>query len=846
MRTNLIQSYLNGTPNVQQYNSEKAVKDFDVNKELSYRTFIKPLPSNGKLVKNTMFDMPSEFFKDMTYDWNAFKHSLKGDANDHELGRLNDFGMKAGGLAIATYLFTRKATPLTKVMEFIGLGSFFAAMDIWPKVALQLPAYLIHGVNIRQKYTDNYGRKKLFYQDPQFIPWDLISDKEINKIGNRLHVPKDIPNRRDFIQEKMKKVALQNNTMWMLTSGFATPIMSALICNALASPVSRYQNSKLNKKADLMLDNFSQEIAKVDYSNNEKSLDKILTENLNKPLTEEFLGKIHANLSEGLDFLTTGALQKDLKEMFSSVGSFDFAPETLDKVRDVLKNKFLQSGIKEEDLIKLLPSNESLNKAFSDKGLIQSGVDDFSEHSKLVQNIMQENIQKFIAGNPDAKLSKKLEFCMKQLIHNSEYGKDSELEKAFKLKPATVLTEKMISQIKYISTSLNQFKAKISVLDRFAYLKTAQAPETILANSWNGITEAMLKALQFTPEEIANCRIDREVSGSVLRSKFEKVVSDDNLYHTVIDELQKKLSVLQGKTSSLKLTNEDGKKSMYQTLVDSTFDETAESLRTSEMSNTVESLIGYEGSSSASLKDLQLGFVRDRVLGVKSSFYRLLNTLDAYHRISKVENVSQLTSRMPREVKEELVEMCKQLLIEGHTADYAVKFYSERNPNPNRSDYSQIETKLGKVINKYIETREPVNLVEMANDKEFFESAMKLMYGENLHKDTFNAINSSSFMKDFIEYRNRVLNFLGGDKYFAKPNHLVNGHEVQSSSEFKFLLLGCAPDEMFSKLCSQKFNSATWTKMFGKLGAWVLGLTLVSQLFIGHMKAPKVKKEVKK
>ena len=102
-------------------------------------------------------------------------------------------------------------------MEFIGLASFFGAMDLWPKLALQLPAYLIHGFNIRQKYEDSYGRKKLFYQDHQFIPWDLYSDKEINKIGDRLGIPKDIPNRREFIQEKMRKIALQNNTMWMLT-----------------------------------------------------------------------------------------------------------------------------------------------------------------------------------------------------------------------------------------------------------------------------------------------------------------------------------------------------------------------------------------------------------------------------------------------------------------------------------------------------------------------------------------------------------------------------------------------------------------------------------------------------
>ena len=54
MRTNLIQSYINGTSLVQQYNSDKAAKDFDVNKELNNRTFIKPLHSNGHLVRNNI------------------------------------------------------------------------------------------------------------------------------------------------------------------------------------------------------------------------------------------------------------------------------------------------------------------------------------------------------------------------------------------------------------------------------------------------------------------------------------------------------------------------------------------------------------------------------------------------------------------------------------------------------------------------------------------------------------------------------------------------------------------------------------------------------------------------
>lgn len=845
MRTNLIQSYLNGTPLVQQYNSEKAVKDFDVNKELTNRTFIKPLPSNGTLVRNTIFDMPSEFFKDMKYDANAFKHAVKGDANDHELGRLNDMGMKVGGLAIATCLFAKKSTPMTKIMEFIGLGTFFAAMDIWPKLALQLPAYLIHGVNIRQKYEDNYGRKKLFYQDHQFIPWDLYSDKEINKIGDRLRVPKDIPNRREFIQEKMRKIALQNNTMWMLTAGFATPIMSGLLCNALEQSVGRYQGEKLDKNADLLLSNFTQEIKKYDFTENTNSLNQILAENKGKPVTPELIEQIHANLTEGLDFITSTSVKNDLQNIMPSGDSFNFAPETLDNVRNILKENFSSISLTENELAQILPDNETIVNSFNENGLMKEGVKDFSEHSKLIQNLVDDRIAKFVENNPDNINAKKLNFYMKQLVHSPEHGADSKLLAAFKFKPAMLLTEQLVTDLKAASSILNNFKAKNAVLDRFAFIKTAQAPETIIANCWNDISGGLIKTLQITPEEIKKTRFDREIVGDLLREKFDKIVSNDDTYNAVVEDLQRKLSYLQSKMASVDLSKDDSG-NMYHTLVNSTFGETADSLRAAKMESTAESLVGYADTSKTSLKDVQLSFVADRIKGVKSSFYRLLNTLDMYHRISKLENIDNvLTHKMPREVKEELVEMCKQLLIDGHTSDYAVKFHSLRNPNPDLNDCSQIETKLGKIINKYFGTHPTTDIVELSNDKNFFEAAMKLMYDGELHPDTMAKIKDSVFMEDFMNYRKSVLNYLGGDKYFAKPNHLVNGNDVKSSSELRFLLTGCAPDEMFCKLFKQNFNSNKWFKMFGRFGAGLIGVTVLSQFFIGRMKTPKPKKENK-
>lgn len=57
--------------------------------------------------------------------------------------------------------------------------------------------------------------------------------------------------------------------------------------------------------------------------------------------------------------------------------------------------------------------------------------------------------------------------------------------------------------------------------------------------------------------------------------------------------------------------------------------------------------------------------------------------------------------------------------------------------------------------------------------------------------------------------------------------------------------MGDAPDEIILKMANQKFNSGKWFSLFGKLGAGLVGVTLLTQLFFGRMKTPKPAKETK-
>ena len=878
MRTNLIQSYLqNNSQAVQQYHSDNARKNFDVKKELSNRTFIKPLPSNGHLVQNTLFDVPSEIFRDLKYSAKALTHSVKGKANDNELGHLNDMGMKLGGLAIATYLFSRKFAPLAKSMEFVGLLSFFAAMEIWPKLALQLPAYLIHGFDIRQQYRDNYGTKKPVFQDHQFIPWDLYSDEEINKIGDRLNVPKDMKNRRDFIQEKMRKIALQNNTMWMLTAGFATPIMSALICEALKNPIHNYQDKKLNQSANALLSNFNTEIAKYDFSDKNKALEDLLQSRKGQPITPELFDQICKTVSQGMDSITAGEIRKDLKDVMLQRGSnisrktFEDLSKSLDEVfRDIpeVHRKELIPNVSE-----IIEKLDDSKKSVISSGEIITNQTEFSSYVKALEDALDEKIDVFNRTHQGEPYGGQARFLADEMFESMNSG-ESVISKYFKATPSSVLTEGSIKNIKEVNKTLNTFQARQRVLNKYAYLKSAQAQETYLANTWNSILDGdMMKTLGITDKEIKKTRMDSNLVGNLIREKIETIVSDDKKYNEVMDKIIEKLNFMEERTKFAQYDKYNpNEKNPYKTYVDTTFDEASAELKNKGMKNTARRLKGYDVSGSIdthTLKDLQLSFVQDRVRGVKCSFYRLLNTLDFFKRVSDKEHLDSLkdydykhkvTKELlkhidyPRQMQEEMIEMSKQLLLGGRSSDYAVKFFFLRNPelNPdNLTDeqrkliFSDIQTDMGKVVNEFYGKQALKQLADNPHDRLFYDSAMRLMYDDRLSDKTKSKIENSMFYKNFEQYRRELFSYLGGDEYFTKKSHKVAKGSADSTAEFRFQLLGSSIEDMFTKLFNQKFNSKTWLKIFGGLGACLLGVTVLSQFFMGRMPKDKFTKENK-
>ena len=834
MRPNLIQTYISNMP---VSTPDKKDRNLNIEYVLANSTFIKPLKPRGHLVNTGILETPAVVAKDLLYDYKSLKKSAKGTANDHELGKINDIGMKVGGLAIAAYLMTRKQTPLTKAMELVGLASFFGAMSIWPKVALQFPARLIHGFDIRQQYQDSFGRKKMFFQDPQYIPWDMVSDERINKIGNWMGVPKDMPNRREFIQEKMKKTAIQNNTMWMLTAGFATPILSALICNACEKPLKGYLGNIRSQRADKLLANFQKEFPKFKDSSAMERLEILYSLNKDNILTPALREEIKENITSGMDGVTASAIRKDLDNILQLNDEKFIIDKTVPEKLVANTKKELQKLIPSEILSKIVPDEKSFANLFRQHKLFGKKLSE-TELKKAVALTgahIKDSILEYNIKNPESQLNVKL--ILNRLINRKV--SEGPITTALHSNSTGRFNSSVMANLRNISKILTDFKAKNAVLDQCVFLKSAAAPETVVANAWNEVTESLPKLFNITSSEITNARHDRKMAGKLLRDKIEFITSNEGEYDRVVTSLAEKISRLDAKIKMLDTSS--ASKESYISIVDSVFDDVSSTLKDSRISmpNTAERLTGAKGS----LKNVQLSYVSNRLLGVRSSLYRLLNTLDFYKRISTLENIPALHSGMPREVKEELAELCKKMSVEGTTSDFMTKFYELRNPNPNTTDFSQIVVEAGKVKNKYLTREVKGGKVDLPNDKNFFTEAIRLLFENDLHPKTTELLSNTVFAGEVNEYRKACASELGDAFYFAKPRHLVHGVQSDASSYKQFLRMGMSPDQMFNVTIKELFNTKKWLKMFGGLGLGLLGVTVLAQFTFGKMKTPD---EVKK
>ena len=773
--------------------------------------YIKPQGAKGKLVSSSIF--PN--VKDTKYNFNALKHGLTGKANDHELGKLNDVGMKVGALALAGYLATQKATPKTKLMEFVGLATFFGAMKLWPKLAIGAPAKAIHGFDPTQEYEDSFGRKKPFFQDAQYQPWDVYSNEQLQKIGDKMGVDKNAQDRNDLTKSNMTKIATKNNTLWMITAGIASAVFSALACNKAEKVIDPALDKVNNEKADKLLQNFDTEAQKRMTSASkdmQKDLDKIFEENKGKTVDNKLIEKISGRLAKGLDPVTEEGVKEDMQNILmngKSLVNEGLAEKISNGSKKVLAQKFT-----EEQVAKIVPSKEEIVKHFNDNQMMGREVNEDE-----AMNVRSSVSQLFLAKAKEQGMST-------EKLKTIKKGVALVADKALKSNSASVLDEKAMKKVSEIGKAMSELQAKDSVLDDYAQAKVADKPETVIANYWNKTSTSIVKSLGIDFKEMEKVRNNRQLVQGLVRNKMEEVTSDDAKYQKAIGEMANNIAEL-----DKKIKPEDTRK--YVDLVGKTYDDAAGNLYNQGMEATANKLTALSVGGKGSLKRVKQVYFEERVAGVKNSFSRMINTMDVYRRISKGEVPKDGSAR---EVKEAMLELVKQTTLQGHSSDHSIKFYFNRSQdNSTNVDRSDVEIKDGKVVNKYFKDGKGVDVPE---DYGFYQKAMNFMYNSPMDKDTVEAIKKAGIEKDVNKYNSEVYNKIGSADYFTKPNHKTTGDQG-ASSEYKFLLLGVAPDEMMTKTVQQSYNSQKWGKTFGTVGAVLTGLTVAAQFLFGKGKAVK-------
>ena len=346
---------------------------------------VKPNDAKAKLVKQNPISGTASAIKDNFNDGlNFFKAAKTGKMNDNNLGRINDLGMKAGALLIATFLATHAKTKTEALMQFIGGTTFFASMALWPKIFINLPARIIHGFPIDEKYISAQGDKKDLYLDNQFIPTGLHSKKQKEREMKRMGINPNELNAEEKWFRKRQKTALQNRTLWMATAGFATPLMTALVGNYVQPKVENAViKHEFKKVKDILSDDnaLNNYLIKQQDLSNAEALEHLFTQVKGKKLDDEFYKKL-------AELLQIGDLSQNMKDKDNWKPLESLKPNKLIEALKKLQEQKSIVIIDEESLKTLLKDTRGKLQAELPKETIDSIIGQFGEN-KTLENLIK-------------------------------------------------------------------------------------------------------------------------------------------------------------------------------------------------------------------------------------------------------------------------------------------------------------------------------------------------------------------------------------------------------------------------------------------------------------------------
>lgn len=828
---------------------------------------VKPAKPKGYLVDTPIYKAPVEYFEDLAKDSYSIVKGVKGKANDHELGKQNDVGMKLGILAIAAYLTSFRTLRTEKISELIGAGSFMATMAMWPKLAIALPLKLRTGIDVNQKYVDSEGRKKRFFQDSQYLPWDLYTKGQIGKIGDKMGVPYDVPNRDEVIQEKARKMATQANTLNLLTAGFATPIVTSLIANGLTPVVEEAKQKYLLNKTQSQMD-------KINLSTSGKP-PKEVSANFESYLTTH-MGKKMVNSSELLDFFTwsdsskenliSDYLKKDFDKIFNDVNN-DIKPQIVDDLYEKFKEHFVSVGVSRDEISEAFKKNELF-------GSYEGMLDRFKKVNPGKDTLAWENHHVTCSVIHDLIDSKRdIAPEVKNLAKNNITEKNIRVTV---LEPynTKILDEKTANLLRNVHSELSTFYRREDQLKRWSDARFGKKS----ADNINILTNQKLKnkiftLLEFTPEEIKTLSDKVPRCNDIIEKRFAEIAADSKKYKKVVSSIASIIADYDSMANeSMRMQYgryvDDICNSAKFSLKNLGFDSVAEYIgdRTASISEK-----GTYETLSGTLKNLKKVECAESIYSQKAMLYRFIQLLDLHRRaidgsFDGAYNVLTENKKI-KVTSEKLLTMAKSLIMKGTKSDHCqkmnIKTGSERvyeslirilygalpedfTKNSMIKHFEDVAERQP-ILSKY-NNGESVNSIYKEALKTGFDRAKLNEARMTMSTDTLDALysvgdkknidiveNMKAFYQTFIE---RVVNFEGERTGFTlAEKHNLEG-AIDNLHPIKVMdksFVGQSPKDFLQRNAESFLGNKKWLKTFGVAGGVLLVGTVLATLFFGHL-----------
>lgn len=867
----LVQSFQFNTKNNTLHPSLKQKKEHKSYLEASNRIItsenVKPLPGEGHLIHDSATQSVKYFFKDIDYDFKSIKNSYKGTANDHQMGKLNDIGLKLAGISIASYLASQTTNPKARLMEFVGLGAFLLSMSLFPKIAINTPARIMHGFDIDKEYIDDQGRKKVVLQDPNYIPMDLYrgeyKSEDLDIIGDRMGIPRNVVNRHDIIKEQMRKIATQNNTLWMLTAA-VTPAMAGLLCCALEQPVSsglaKYRNTKFDNKINEIFKTTSdmkEEISSLKENVLSKDISKILEKYIKDgSLPQEEFEHIASIITYGLDNKTQTSLRNEMRIVFeTAAGKAEtnayFNNENID---ELLQNTRKSLKARKSRVDKIMPSAEEL------KGIISEIKPNANFNTEVTLKISEiSKLKDLLEQNIEQKISKEGE-ASKIFLQDLKTDLVTSMTKNIKTKKQLVVNNDVFEKINNLAKIIGDFKTNQSVIDKCRILKFANAPETIIAHYSGKFERALLDELNFTQKELVKIRDSADYAQNIIKTRLAEIANDEIRYNRtvknladVIAEMENALhggteenSVLRklinaiennSNTTAKRLTNLDGvfKETVKNIINDdvrtigNNFD--TESLFRGLLEGTLENARNgnhkKEIAGVGSYRNLQLANIAERYQGTVDSFFRTILALDFNKRsLTPSTFAPELLSKHNSEkYVEHLIEAGKDIILNANSADYMNKLHTINNGEYFKDiirTIFRVEYPAGSNMAKGILTQATENAVGNNVKRIQILEKIKRYMGR-----CFEIIPNN--LSDYTKVKTHIID----KEALAKFDKLV-----KTDKSF-FDLIGQETTELIRGAADRRYGTRKWLSIMSGITASVFAITYLAQLSFGKLSNPR-------